>query len=386
MIGQPLRIFSVSCFLIGIVILCPEPCQAQDGMDDETKPYVLVPRSAKRIKAELTIEMKVPNFLADEWSVHIAQIPVLPGQAEVKTVLFPRGKSTRDLSDEARPLLYAQIPAVGEQWRKNIKARVEYEATLIERRLERKNPEDPAMPVVPPLDVKTRKLMLANSHQFDYNASKFKAWLEENKLRRLPEESEIDFARKAFLAVRHGFKHGEGADVEHMASRVAEAGQSDYVGLTAVYVAALRANGIPTRFLAGRMVLSSGQPIRGAWAHARTEFWANGIGWIPADPAWAIRSGRKTEGLEFFGNDSAEFLTIHLGTDVVLDTYFGPKNNETLQNPALWVMGSGSFDGNTIKIDVKVESEELNLTDVITRLNARPSTKKQATRASKKAS
>jgi transglutaminase-like putative cysteine protease len=383
MIGQSLRNFSVAWFLIAT--LWPQSGRAQDDMDDEARPYVLVPKSAKRVKAFLTIEMKAPNILADEWSVYIAQIPQLPGQAEVKTVLFPRGKSAREMSEEARPILYAQIPSVGEQWRRNVKARVEYEATLIERRLERKEADAPAPPAVPPLDVKTRRFLLANSHQFDYNEPKFKAWLEENKLRRLPDESEVDFARKAFLAVRQGFKHTEGADVEHLASRVCEAGESDYEGLTAVFVAALRANGIPTRVLAGRMILTNGQPSKGAWPHARTEFFANGLGWVPADPAGAIRSGRKTQGLEYFGNDNGEFLTIHLGTDMLLDTYFGPKNNETLQNPAIWMIGSGNFDGNTIKVDVTVESEELNLTDVITRLNARPSTKKQATKTSKKA-
>jgi hypothetical protein len=383
MIGQSLRNFSVAWFLIAT--LWPQSGRAQDDMDDEARPYVLVARSAKRVKAELTIEKKVPNYLADEWTVQITQIPELPGQAEVKTVLFPRGKSAREMSDEARLMLYAQIPAMGQQWRKNIKARVEYEATLIERRLERKEPNAPAMPAVPPLDVKTRRYLLLSGHQFDYNEPKFKAWLEENKLHRLPDENEIDFARKAFLGVRHNLKYDGGEGAEHMASRVAEAGQSDYAGLTAVFVAALRCNGIPTRVLAGFKILFNGNSAKGAAAHARVEFFANGIGWVPADPAWAIRSGRKTEGLEFFGNDSTEFLTTHFGTDLVVDTYFGPQTLEWAQSPTIWVFGSGSLNAMTTRVDVSAESEELNLTDVITRLNARPSTKKQATKASKKA-
>jgi hypothetical protein len=384
MIGQPLRLLSIAWLLI--VLFWPQSSQAQDDMDDETRPLVLVPKSARKVRVELNFEFKAPKLLADEWSVFISQIPTLPGQAEVKTVLFPRGKTARDLSEEARPILYAQIPAVGQQWRSNIKTKVEYEATLIERRLERKEADAPAPPPVAPLDAKTRKILTASSHQFDYNEPRFKNWLDEQKLRRKPDESEIDFARKAFLAVRKGFKHYEGADVEHLASKVIEAEQSDYAGLTAVFVAALRANGIATRVLAGRMILFNGKPTNGAWPHARTEFFANSIGWIPADPAGAIRSGRKTEGLEYFGNDSAEFLTMHLGTDIVVDTYFGPKTHEWLQTPAWWVIGGGNFDGSTTRVEVKVESEELNLTDTIARLNTRPSTKKNATKASKKGS
>ncbi len=386
MIGQ-IR-FLVLVFAI-FAVISPRVGQAQEEKPEPgpSLGYVLVPKAARRIKSTLTIEVKAPNVLADEWSVYVSQLPELPGQVEVKTSLFPQGRAARELSEEARPILFTKIPSQGQDWRKNVKLRVDYEATLLERRLERREPGDPEPPTVPALDPRVKRLMLSSGHQFDFNSPRFKAWLVENKLRREPSESEIDFARKAFLAVRHGFTHDEGDDVEHMASKVCELGKSDYAGLTAVFVAALRANGIPTRVLAGRMVLYGGKPSKGAWPHARTEFYANGLGWVPADPAGAIRSGRKTEGLEFFGNDSAELLTHHVDTDIVVDTYFGSKTHEWLQTPAWWVIGSGNFEGSTTKVEVVTESEELNLTEVITRLNARPSnsstsaaTKKSATK------
>src|SRR5581483_5498973 len=183
-----------------------------------------------------------------------------------------------------------------------------------------------------------------NGHQFDYQSAPFRAWLDEHDLRRKPEEDEVDFARRAFLVVRKGIKHYEGDKVEHLASRVVEAGKSDYAGITAVYVAALRANGIPTRVLAGRMVLLDGRPSQGCWPHAKAEFFATGIGWVPADVAGAIRMNRPTDGLEYFGNDSAELLTMHLDTDLIIDTYFGPKVIEWLLDASWWVTGSGAFD------------------------------------------
>ncbi len=388
---QPLvRLLIVT--VVGLGVVAPQVSLAQEEKADEGPDlgYVLVPKSAKRIKAVLTIEMKAPNLLADEWSIYVCQIPELPGQFEAKTALFPRGRVVRDLSESGRPIVVTQIPSQGEQFRKGVKARAEYETILLERRLEKREADDPPAPAVPPLDPRARRLWLSNAHQFDYNHPRFKAWLEENKLRREAGESEVNFARKAFLAVRQGFTHYEGEDAEHMASKVCEVGKSDYAGLTAVFVSALRANGIPTRILAGRMVMYNGKPNKNPWPHARTEFYATGLGWVPADPAGAIRSGRKTQGLEFFGNDNGDFLTHHIDTDIVLDTYFGSKSYEWMMDPGLWEIGGGSLDGNTIKIDVTVESENLNLTDVLERLKARPANsttapaKKQSSKTSKK--
>ena len=114
------------------------------------------------------------------------------------------------------------------------------------------------MPAVAPLDAKTRSLELVSGHQFDYQAAPTRAWLNEHELHRGPEENEVDFARRAFLAVRKGITHFEGKEVEHLASRVCLAGKSDYAGITSVYVAALRADGIP----AHHPLRSRGQPQR----------------------------------------------------------------------------------------------------------------------------
>ncbi len=372
MIGQSLR-WRVGMVLVSVAWLglaATVRAQADKPAEGRAGPgYRLVPKSARRIKAALTVEMKAPNLLADEWSVFVSPIPELPGQVETRTTLVPQGKLIRELSDATRPMILTRIPSLGEQWRRGVKARADYEATLLERRLEPLEPGDPPPTAVASLDARSRRFWLASGHQFDFNTPRFKAWLTENQLRREPAENEVDFARKAFLAVRHGFTHYEGADVPHLASKVCELGKSDFAGLTAVFVAALRANGIPTRVLAGRMVLMNGKPTKATWPHARTEFYVTGLGWVPADPAGAIRSGRKTEGLEFFGNDNAEFLTHHLDTDIILDTYFGTKTHEWLMDPALWMIGGGNFDGNSIKVDVTVTVEELNLTDVIERLN-----------------
>jgi hypothetical protein len=125
-------------------------------------------------------------------------------------------------------------------------ARDEYEAILPERRLDLRKPD-----VAPP-DPKTRRLELANGPQFDDQYAPFRAWLDEHELRREPMANEFDFVRSALLAVSKEIKHFEGEKLEHLASRVCVVGRSDYAGITAVYVAALRANGVSTRALSRR--------------------------------------------------------------------------------------------------------------------------------------
>ena len=183
--------------------------------------------------------------------------------------------------------------------------------------------------------------------------------------------------------MRKGTKHFEGEKAEHMASAVCQAGKSDYAGITALYIAALRANGIPARALGGRMVVYEGKPSKSSWPHAKVEFYAEKVGWVPADIAGAIRYNKPPESLEFFGNDPADFLTMHLGTDLILDTAFGPKTMEWLPDPSWWVLGSGSIDGMRTKVTVVVEVEPVGLTEALTNRLARPAPKKQATKSAR---
>jgi transglutaminase-like putative cysteine protease len=347
------------------------------GRADEIMPaagpsYVLVPVSAKRIKARLTLELKAPSVQAEEWCAYAAQLPELPGQVDVRTTLLPRGKPVRELSDAARPLLFERMPAAGDQRGPTFRLHSDYEATLIGRRLDRREHGGPNPPAIAPLDPKTRRLELKGGHPFDYASPAFRDWLKAQGLDRQPEEDAVDFARRAFLAVCRRITHYEGPDVEHDASRVCVTGKSDFAGITAVYVAALRSAGIPARALNGRVVIYDGQPAKGTWPHAKAEFYAEGLGWVPADVAGAIRSGRADDGLDFFGNDSAEFLTMHIDTDLVVDTYFGRSTLERCLDIALWVKGAGSFDGSRSQVTMTIDVEPLDLAELLARKPTRP--------------
>ncbi|MDR3638941.1 MAG: transglutaminase-like domain-containing protein [Isosphaeraceae bacterium] len=372
MTGRPLRtvLFTAACALASVHGLA--------RADPPAPAYVMETTAAKRVKATLIVDVKAPKVRADEWTVYAAQAPNLPGQTDVRMSLPPRGKVARELSNEGRPMLYERLPAASAQSRQNLSARLEYEVTLLTRRLQKRGPGAPDVPRIAPLDAKTRRSELAAAYQFDHDAEPFQTWLDEQKLRRGSDEDDVDFARRAFAVLRKSLSHYEGADAAHEASKVCAAGKSDYAGLTAAYVAVLRANGIPARALCGFPVIFEGQPNKNYWPHAKAEFYAQGVGWVSADLAGAVRSNSPDEGLDFFGNDRADFLTAHTDTHLIIDTYFGRKTLDWLPDISWWVKGAGSFDGTRTTYTLSVQVEPLDLAEALAAKPSRPGAAKAA--------
>ncbi len=361
-----------------LIATCPDASAAGDGAA-ANPPYRLVPKAARRVKASLTYEVKGPKLEAEEWAAYVAQLPELPGQVDVRTTLSPPGRAARELSELGRPVIFTRILVDDETGRHGLTVRIDCEATLIERALEPLDVET-GRPSVPALDPRSRKLALASTRDCDHQSPAFRAWLDRHQLRRKPEENDVDYARRAFVAVRQAIQHVEGPNLERTASGVCGTGESDYAGITAVYVAALRASGIPARVLVGRIVLLGGQPAKGNFAHAKVEFHVKNVGWIPADIAGAIRKNRSSDGLESFGHDTAEFITTHVDTDIVVDTFFGRRTIERLPDVSWWVRGGGSFEGSETRVNPRIDTETLALEDVMSRRNPAPAAKKGTTK------
>jgi transglutaminase-like putative cysteine protease len=131
--------------------------------------------------------------------------------------------------------------------------------------------------------------------------------------------------------------------------------------LTALYVAALRANGIPARQLVGRWAQSAkknemlyGKPWQ--QEHIKSEFYAGGIGWVPVDVSVAVDYDKKPGSLKHFGDDPGNFLTFHFDADLMLDVpVVGKKPIRFMQEPAYFFEGRGSLEGAVIQSDWVVE-------------------------------
>ena len=221
--------------------------------------------------------------------------------------------------------------------------------------------KDGDAPAVPALPEKERKLYLTEYGDCDYTSAAFMKWLKKENLARKAGESEIDYTRRVFLAIRAGFQYEYKPDMDRTASAVCAAGKSECGGLSMLFVAALRAHGIPARSLYGRWAESADPDVKlngtryYQW-HVKAEFFAAGVGWVPADLSGAILHDKTPAGLEYFGHDKGDFLTFHIDPNISIDTKLSGKNVlNSLQRPAFWVHGKGSYDPHTEVEDWKVK-------------------------------
>jgi transglutaminase-like putative cysteine protease len=328
---------------------------------DPTPAYRLQVQEARRVTAVQTFEIAAPHLHASEWVIVAAQAPELPGQTGVRTTLEPAGTVRTEYSPLRRPVVTARVRARGPGRDQPLTVRVTYQATLRARRLVPLAPGE-AAPAVPPLSAAERRLALLPSTTIDFRAGDFQHWLDERGLRNRDGEPDFAFARRAFQASREHFTYCWPAGHDGKASTACRAGRGDCGSLAALFVAALRANGVPARVLVGHWAEArraaalpgeSSQPT----AHVQTEFYADGIGWVPADPSAALDAPERASWIGF-GNDRGNFLVQHVDFDLLLDSiHFGRQPLAHLQNVARWATGSGSWDGATVRDDWQVQIE-----------------------------
>jgi hypothetical protein len=205
-------------------------------------------------------------------------------------------------------------------------------------------------PRIPPLAADTRQLLLAPSETLDFKSKEFQKWLDAHTLRRTPREGDLEFAQRVFIEARKTFTYQWPVPHDGKASSTCRARRGDCGCLSAVFVSALRANGIPARALVGRWAASLVPPRKpGAepdyQTHVKAEFFAEGIGWVPVDQTQALDDKSPT-GLRFFGHDPGDFLVQHVDFDVLVDTiHFGRQRCSVMQGIPYWTTGSGSLDG-----------------------------------------
>ncbi len=100
---------------------------------------------------------------------------------------------------------------------------------------------------------------------------------------------------------------------------------------------------MPARLIVGRWA-ESGEP-GDPKVHVRAEFFAQGVGWVPADLSQAVSDTTGSE-FTFFGNDPGDFVTMELDVDFALDTFgLGPRNVSVIQGISHWGRGGGGPRG-----------------------------------------
>jgi hypothetical protein len=323
--------------------------------------HAIVRSESKSIKATLTVEIETPDLETAEWVFFVAQPPFHPSQSMKKIELRPKGVEMRDLSALKRPVVRAQVSTKGKKpltHRLNVKA--QFEGTLFARRLVLREPGK-SYGRVDELTPANRELSLASSPIYDFESEKFTAWLDERQLRRRANETELDFARRAFLSIKGAFTYEYEVEMNRAASHVCEVGKSDCGGLSVLFASAMRANGLPARALAGCWAKSAepGKLAGGVQynqVHVKAEVYLTDIGWLPVDLASAISHDRSRDGLFFFGNDKGDFLTMHVDPELKVDSiFFGEKTFPWLQQYHFYAAGQGKLTNVKQTVGWKVE-------------------------------
>ena len=326
------------------VALCALPLTAFG----QTK-YKVEIEEKQTVTGTLVYSSNFQDLQAKEWIAFAAVAPELAGQTKPKTTFdFAKAELAKEKSSLERAVLVARIPAKTDDQKSAISLKVRYDVTLHSRRLS--VAEDGEKPKVIELTAAERKATLADQGDIDFKSEAFQKWMKVAGYVRRKTECDVAFGRRIFLGLRGSHTYEFKVGMERKASAVCDATKSDCGGLSMLYAAVLRANGVPARTLYGRWATSGkstdkiGDVEYCQW-HVKAEFYAANVGWVPADLAVSILNDKSSEGLDHFGKDPGDFVTMHIDANFLLDTVtFGKQPMHNLQYPTFWVSGSGKLD------------------------------------------
>jgi transglutaminase-like putative cysteine protease len=316
--------------------------------------YVLLAAPSKKVEVVFSWEFKAPQLQATEWVVVAARPPELPSQTDVSVSAEPDATNDKERSDLHQPVLVWRIRATDENLKTSVHIRLKTEATLVERHLVPLAPSAKS-PKVAALGEDERKRFLGSTDRLYHDAQDFRNWLNANQLRRGAREVDVDFAARVFQVIRAKFTYQRPFDHDGKATSTCKAGKGDCGCISAVFVCACRANGIPARELCGRWAESSkGDDSK---VHCKAEFYAEEVGWVPVDATLGM-STPGAAGLRFFGHDPGDFVVMHLDGDLQVDSiHFNVVTSARLQGVMHWATASGgNFDKSEAKEDWQVKS------------------------------
>ena len=309
--------------------------------DLRTSRFWIEAKPVQRVKAELTTDFRYPGAKVAEWYVFAPQVPNLPGQQDVRTTFTPKATVIREQSSLHRPVLFAKVAGGNE-----FHGVLTIEATLMSRHLRPLSPgkSGPEVKALPAGEVAA---YTRSSQWLDYDAPAFKKWTADAKLKREAGESEMNFARRAFLHIKHHDIYEFPTD-QHRASQVCAVGKSDCGGMSCQFAALMRSQGVPARLIGGRWAESEkGTDTK---THVKAEFFCSGVGWVPVDCSVAVGDKNGTD-FAFFGHEAGDFLTFADDQDFVVDSVVSGKQHISIfQGLSHWWRGSGSgTDSRTVE-------------------------------------
>ena len=333
------------------------PGQAKTGQPRHNYPsdgghYALVATAPRSLEATLDFKVHAAEFAASDWDVFASHPPTLATQTGASVRLVPGGKPYREPAAPHREMMRVRIDAA-EAHHHGAGVRLEYRATLCGRELV---PREQGRTYAPPepLSAAQREQFLEANQLYDFQSADFERFVAEHSLARRSDEGEIAYARRVFLALKQNLHYEYHWNMDRRATQVARTWSSDCAGMSVLFTAVMRAHEVPARVLAGRWAKSS-KPgavvgdVQYYQQHVKAEFYAEHLGWVPVDLSSAVEHDRSLTGLQFFGRDQGNFLTIHIDPLVQVDTlHFGRQTFTWLQGVHYYASGKGTLRNKVI--------------------------------------
>ena len=324
------------------------------------KQFHLVSTPAQRVEASLSDTYTVSNLQARQWLIYAPDAPDTDDQSAAFSTLTVgnsqcHASTWSELAPDSSKLLTARLlndsnlpvdvdsaEDIARGTQANLTATVTYTALLFQRKLV------PGPPLSSPqaLTPAERDSATRPSQTIDYDAPVFQKWLSAARLRRVPGERDLDFALRVFRYIRNAYVYKYDLAQDRRASSICQCASTDCGGLSQLFVATLRANGIPAVALCGRIARSAetGQSTSLGNVHVKSQFYAAGIGWVPVEMSGAVYDRSASERV-YFGRTSGDFLTLSVGNDHTLSLGNGQVANQRgLQGIRLWVWGTPTIE------------------------------------------
>ncbi|EGC33193.1 hypothetical protein DICPUDRAFT_88882 [Dictyostelium purpureum] len=335
--------------------------------------FYIEQKFTKSVKARLATMIRIPNLHVKKWSV-VVSAPPTPLQTQMiksakLTITDNTGNNeiSKGSMVKAKHHFILKAVARGIPKQHKIHAYYDIEADLYSISLKKISNDTTFMPMVQPLSQEERLYYLQTTNFINYNTPQFQQWVQSNQLHPIllndgSVESLLCYCYRVFLFIKLNFEYVFAKDVvggSRKATDTIQHRKTDCGGFAILYSSILRMHGIPTRILIGRWALSG--TAEKQKVHVVGEFYADGLGWCPFDPACAI-TGDKTEPFtKFFAKNSGEFITMHIEHGIHgIDNSIDDKHQtiEFLQSTAFWVEGDGNFNGQIVENLWTVEKVE----------------------------
>ena len=308
---------------------------SQSAYHIESQPY-------QRVQCTLTDSFTLPGLQAQEWTIYGPDAPDTDDQSNVFSTLDVTNHRCHvatwsELSPLGRTLLHASLVDDSTANCAELDTEATFTATLYRRILV----PGPAPTPISPLSEDSRRLYTRNSETIDFDNRAFQTWLSATHLRREPGELDLDFGLRVFQYIRANYSYSYDIAQDRRASAICQVTASDCGGLSQLFVAAMRASGVPALALCGRLATSAADSDDHGNCHVKSEFFASGIGWVPVEISGATCDKLAPYSV-YFGRMYGDFVTLSIDNDQELvAANNGVQNQRGLQGIRFFVTGTG---------------------------------------------